>query len=190
MSDHVEINGRLIGKDEWEGLPDLTDLLAHGGHPGVRYCLAPAEKIGEMRRSPIPGASEQELWWMVPGLEPFTVHGPGGSCDTVVLMAQGQPIVGASPLNGRRHYFCHRVLMIQLGYEGNESEESAAAAREQLRVETAAHKAKASGAARRAVEGTAPTSPGGTEWTRDNMPRDNMQATTAIPQMPQLPKET
>lgn len=158
----LHIAGRQISEGEWEGLPDLTDLLAHGGVPGVRYCLAPADRMGEMRRPPEAGATEDDIWWLVEGIKPlpFIVHGPKGSCDSVVLMGQGKPIPGASPANGRRQYYCHRQLLVQLGYEEAPVQE-ARVSREELRQETERNKAKTVGAARQAVESTKPLSPGG-----------------------------
>lgn len=136
----VIIVGEQLGPHEWRGVPDLPQLIPSGGRPGVEYCLIPPVHLGTWQR---------DGWWIVPRIEPLTIHGPTGSADGVLLLGWGTPIPGASPSNGRRHYYAHEELLVELGYVPSPAPPADLTA---LRAETSAHKSAAVGAARAAVD--------------------------------------
>ena len=79
--------------------PTLMDLLMDGGRPGVEYC----QVCGSNQRSfAILKDDDDFTFSLVDGLPPYTVEGPRGKVDTVVLMGRGKPIEGAGDFNGIR----------------------------------------------------------------------------------------
>jgi hypothetical protein len=156
----LEISGSELGDNEWNGIPDITELLREGGFPGVRFCLIPGDQLGTMIR---------DGWWIVPDKDPMIIHGPGGSCDNVLLMGAGKPIPGASPSNGRRLYHAHRNLLVMLGYEQADPLD---AETRRLREETERNKARTVGAARHAVD--------------NSKPRPAVPSTSPLPAPPQI----
>jgi hypothetical protein len=136
VNGHVPLatKGNLTGESEWNGIPELTELVQSGGAPGVMYCLVRGSELGEMQR---------EEWEIVRGSKSMTIHGPSGSCDSVVLMLKGRPIPGASRGNGRRNYYGHEKLLVDLGYVAAATEKVDLSL---LRAQTESNKAKATGA--------------------------------------------
>jgi hypothetical protein len=79
--------------------PTLSDLLAHGGVPGLRYALVHAASVGRF---------QSRGWDLVARLSVITIRIPSGTHagdHPAMLMCNGAPIEGASPQSGVRP--CH-----------------------------------------------------------------------------------
>jgi hypothetical protein len=84
--------------------PALSDLLAHGGIPGLRYALVHAASVGRY----------QSIGWdLVARLSVITIRitsGAKAGDHPAMLMCNGRPITGASPYSSTRPYGADPLL--------------------------------------------------------------------------------
>lgn len=75
----------------FEEIPDLTDLMPHGGRPGFEYAIISCSNVIQAQR---------DGWAAIDRINAFEIVGPKGSCPAM-LVGKGDAIYGASPLSMR-----------------------------------------------------------------------------------------
>jgi hypothetical protein len=84
--------------------PALSDLLSHGGVPGIRYALVHAANVGRF---------QSRGWDLVARLSVITIRIQSGihaGDHPAMLMCNGTPIEGASPQSSVRPYYVDEAL--------------------------------------------------------------------------------
>ena len=73
--------------DVYDTYPPLSELLEHGGTPGIEYAYVLGQNIVK---------AQQDKWETLHRLSAFSVAGRNGAI-ALVVMGRGEPISGASP---------------------------------------------------------------------------------------------
>ena len=93
--------------------PDLDEILAWGGLPGVQYLYAYEGNTNSWKL---------DGWSMCRNVDTFSVTGPEGTAG-VIVMARGEPIPGAAPTNGVRECSVDKKLDTLTGLGDTNGEE-------------------------------------------------------------------
>ncbi len=94
----------------FDHIPSLRELIPDtGGTPGYEYAqvaLANAKRAQDAGLDP--------PWRPVPGAQFYTITGPKGSID-LMLLRRGSPIRGLSPQSGARQCYIDKAVYSQTG---------------------------------------------------------------------------
>lgn len=96
-------------------LPDPAELIQWGGKPGVEYLMLDSRNLHEATNLPPKIiAGKPCKWGLCKEVQVYQVSGPSGS-TTIMILARGEPIVGADPSNGIRKWFFDRSILTTTG---------------------------------------------------------------------------
>jgi len=102
--------------------PRLNELLYREGREGVSYCLVAGYNIKKFENDFIINAKGEKIYWsLVEGTRTYTIEGPNGVVDSVVLMGRGAPIPGSDDYNGVRPYYVDADVEEQTGLPSDPS---------------------------------------------------------------------
>jgi hypothetical protein len=82
-------------------------LPQRGGWPGLVYLQCPLSVLRD---------AESSGWMRLHGAETYTIEGPAGTID-MVLLAQGRILPGVAPESGRQSCVIHRTVFEQTGLD-------------------------------------------------------------------------
>lgn len=134
----VDVMRSTLSKFEGR-LPDPAELIAWGGLPGVRYAMVAGHNVPE---------AKDMGWHLCRDVASITLVGPKGHVELVV-MARGEPILGASPANGIRQWDYDPQLLSITGLNAPHTPDPEA---EQLLADTRDLQARAAAEAKRAAQ--------------------------------------
>lgn len=96
-------------------LPDPTEIIRWSGSPGCEYLMVDSRNLHEATTLQGVARNGKTYKWVICKDVPiYTVSGPAGA-TTLMVLARGEPILGADPSNGIREWYYDRTILVATG---------------------------------------------------------------------------
>lgn len=103
---------------EFDHIPSLKELIGGQGTPGFQYAQVCTHNLKRAQQDCLVEDDRTSGWKQLPGSEAYTITGPRGSAD-LVLMRRGSRIPGVSGDSGARHVFADPDILKLTGLNPN-----------------------------------------------------------------------